>query len=340
MDKIEAKVIEDKSTWEGFMEGHPESNFLQSWYWGLFQESLGRKIFRVGFVKGKKLEGVMFCYIESSKRGRFLVIPGGPIINWDDKKMAKEFVSQVKRLAGENTCVFARCRPQLIDNETSKKLFEHLDFKKAPMYLHAELTSQLDITKSEEELMSNMRKATRYEVRKAGNLGIKVVKNGDENIKTFYELQIETAKRQKFVPFSRDFLLKQFDIFINNNKAVLYTAMHEGKILAQAFIIFYGQEAVYHYGASTNEGRKYPGAYLLQWEAILEAKKRGQSRYNFWGVSPLDSADHRFAGLSLFKRGFGGQDIAYLPAQDLVINKGRYLINYYIEKIRRKVRNV
>ena len=44
------------------------------------------------------------------------------------------------------------------------------------------------------------------------------------------------------------------------------------KLLAQAFIILYGNEAVYHYGASTDEGRNHPGAYLIQWEAVKEAK--------------------------------------------------------------------
>ncbi|KKS63763.1 MAG: FemAB family protein, partial [Candidatus Daviesbacteria bacterium GW2011_GWA1_42_6] len=113
-----------------------------------------------------------------------------------------------------------------------------------------------------------------------------------------------------------------------------------GKLLAQAFVIFYGQEAAYHYGAGTEEGRKYPGAYLIQWEAIKEAKKRGMTRYNFWGVAPSDKPSHRFAGVSLFKRGFGGSEFEYLHAQDLVINRSRYLINTAIENLRRHIRRV
>mgnify|MGYP001571998903 CR=1 FL=1 len=183
-----------------------------------------------------------------------------------------------------------------------------------------------------------MRKTTRHEIKKAISLGIKVEKNGGKKNRDFYKLHIKTARNQKFVPFSKSFLKAQFDIFIRNNKAILYTAKYKNKTLAQAFVIFYGKEAVYHYGASTKEGRKYPGAYLIQWEAIKEAKKRGLTRYNLWGISPIDSNDHRFAGLSLFKRGFGGKDIAYLPAQDLIFDRPRYLINYFIEKSRRILR--
>jgi lipid II:glycine glycyltransferase (peptidoglycan interpeptide bridge formation enzyme) len=186
-----------------------------------------------------------------------------------------------------------------------------------------------------------MRKTTRYEIKKANKLGITIETTKDEaKMRHFYDLQIETAKRQKFVPFSYKFLDEQFAVFADVDKALIYTASYEGKILAQAFIIFYGQEAVYHYGASTEDGRKYPGAYLIQWEAIKEAKKRGMTRYNFWGVAPADNPEHRFYGVSVFKRGFGGEDFQYLHAQDLVINKPKYLINYAVEKLRKSIRKV
>ena len=95
---METKIIEDKKVWEDFLAKHPESNFLQSWYWGEFQESLGRKIFHIGFystpdVQAQNtpgvLRGIMFCYIETSKRGKYLVVPGGPIIEWNNKNLLK-----------------------------------------------------------------------------------------------------------------------------------------------------------------------------------------------------------------------------------------------------------
>ena len=63
-------------------------------------------------------------------------------------------------------------------------------------------------------------------------------------------------------------------------------------------------------------------------------------RYNFWGVSPPENKNHRFYGISIFKRGFGGKDLEYLHAQDLVINYPKYVFNYVIENIRKKMRNV
>ncbi len=341
MAEITIKSIEDKKEWEDFLRQHEEANFLQSWYWGEFHEKFGKKIQRSGFYQNNNLIGVTLSIVEHAKRGKYLTIPGGPVIDWKNKKLVNLAFSEMKKIAMANSCSFVRIRPQLLENEFSLNLFKQQNCRKAPMHLTADLTSQLDITKTEEELLANMRKGTRYEIRKAEKLGIKVTTSKDEEqIKPFYEWQLQTAKRQNFVPFSYDFFSAQFRVFFKIDKALIFTSTYEDKILAQAFIIFYNSEAVYHYGVSTEDGRKYPGAYLLQWEAIKEAKSRGIKKYNFWGVAPIDDKDHRFAGVSLFKRGYGGEDVQYLHAHDLVVNPSRYLLNFIVESIRKRMRKV
>lgn len=336
---VTVKEITNKKEWEGFLEKHPETNFLQSYQWGEFHEALGHTVIRSGFYADNKLAGVMLSAVETAKRGRYLTVPAGPIINWQDKAVVKEFKKEIVRIAKNNACSFVRVRPQIESNDFSKHLFKDIGFRSAPMHLHAELTSQLDITKSEDELMAQMRKATRYEIRKAQKIGVEIRKSTDpKDIQTFYELQLETSKRQSFIPFPYKFLHRQFEVFSKTHNAVLYSAYFEKKLLAMAFIIFYGKEAVYHYGASTVEGRSYPGAYLIQWHAILEAKSRKMTRYNFWGVAKKEG--HRFANLSLFKQGFGGTDVAYLHAQDLVINYPRYAVTFIVETVRKRIRHV
>ena len=338
---VTVKNIEQEKVWEDFLAQHPEANFLQSWHWGQFHKALGNIIYRAGFYRGENLVGVMLSVVEDARRGRYLTVPAGPIIDWQDEEVVKSFIGQIKHQASEDDCVFIRVRPQLESNEFSNALFKKHGFVSAPIHLHAELTSQLDLSPTEDQLLANMRKATRYEIKKGIGQGIKIrVLEDTDAIKKFYKLQMLTAERQKFVPFSYKFLQEQFNVFAQAGKALLYSAEINDKLLAMGFIIFYGQEAAYHYGASTDEGRKYPGAYLIQWEAIKEAKRRGMKRYNFWGVTREDQKEHRFYRLSIFKRGFGGKDLEYLHAQDLVINRFRYLINLVVESIRKKIRHV
>ena len=341
MAGIATKEVNNQDEWEKLLITHPEASFLQSWYWGDFYTALGKKIQRTGFYRHGKLVGIMLSIVEEAKRARYLTVPGGPIVDWDDKEIISAFINEIKRIAKDDRCVFVRVRPQLTADKISEELFKKYGFINAPIHLHAELTSQLDITKPEEEILAGMRKTTRHEIKKAQSLDIRIKTTSDpEAIKEFYAIQLLTAGRQGFIPFSYKFIYEQFKIFAGANKALLYSAELEGKVLAQAMIIFYGREAVYHYGASTEDGHKYPGAYLVQWEAIKEAKKRGMKRYNLWGVSDSTNKKHRFYGISIFKRGFGGKDFEYLHAQDLVINYPRYIINYIIEFVRRRLRNV
>lgn len=330
------KQITDKSLWENFLSTHPEANFLQSWQWGEFHLKLGKTINRSGFFEDEQLIGVMLSVVEDARRGRYLTIPGGPIIDWHDTELVSIFTDHSRSLGENLHCVFVRVRPQLLSDNFSNQLFKTHGLQLAPMHLHAELTNQIDLTKSEPDILASMRKSTRYEIKKAQNLNIKVSTSTNPNdIDKFYDLQLETAKRQNFVPFSLNFLKTQFTAFAKYNLAFLYSAHFDNQLLAQAFIIFYGSEAVYHYGASTNLGRKYPGAYLIQWRAVQEAKMRGLTKYNLWGVAPEGETNHRFSSISLFKRGFGGTDVSYLPAHDLVISPIRYLFNNTIEQLRK-----
>ena len=243
MDPITIKNIDDQKVWEGFLASHAEANFLQSWYWGEFHKNLGSKIHRVGFYVNNVLAGVMLSIVEDARRGRYLTVPAGPIIDWANNKFVLAFIAEIKKQAVDDKCVFARVRPQIESTDFSRKLFKDLGFVAAPIHLHAELTSQLDLTPTEERLLANMRKATRYEIKKGINQNIKITSTADPAaIKAFYDVQIGTSQRQKFVPFSYEFFYEQFKVFAAAGKVLLYRAELDNKLLAEGFIIFYGSE--------------------------------------------------------------------------------------------------
>ena len=105
-------------------------------------------------------------------------------------------------------------------------------------------------------------------------------------------------------------------------------------------MIFYGPEASYHYGVSSELGTKYSTAPLLHLAAMEEARKRGCIRYNLWGIVGLEEKTHRFYGVSEFNRSFGCEELKYTPAHDMILNNNKYQITKIVEKIRKKVRHV
>ena len=341
--KYTVKTVENQSEWDKFVTAHQDANFLQSWDFYEFYFSRGFDIVRRGiYDENNQLVGVYAGEVEPAKRGRHLAIAGGPIFDWTNQEIKNLIFSDMKQQAKKLKCTFVRVRPQLQNTPENAKIFQQLGFRKAPMYLSVEFAGVLNLENSEEEILKNMRQRLRRALRKAEKNQITIEKTSDPKaIHDFYQIELQTAKRHDFYAFSEDFLTKQFAAFAKNNEAVLYIAKLHGEILAENFMIFYGNEASYHYGVSSELGTKYSGAPLLHMEAMRDARKRGIKRYNFWGIVDESDTNHRFYGVSVFKRGFGVEELKYLEARDLVLDK----ISYYtktlpIEALRRKVRHV
>jgi len=342
MSKYQIISATKQSDWDKFVTSHPEANFLQSWDFYEFHRARGNEVVRrVAINEKKQIVAAYAGVVEHAKRGRHLAIAGGPILDWNDKKLVQAIFTDMKAQGETNQCVFVRVRPQLELSDHSQALFKELGLRKAPMYLSVEYAGVLDLTKTEDEILKGMRQRLRRALRKGTKNNIKIEKSTDpKDIHTFYEIELQTAKRHDFYAFSEDFLTKQFTAFAKNNEAILYTAKHDGKILAQNFMIFYGNEASYHYGVSSELGTKLSGAPLLHMEAMRDARERGIKRYSFWGIVGPDETNHRFYGVSQFKRGFGVDELKYLPAHDLVLKPLQYQKTWLIETIRRKFRHV
>ena len=330
---------------------YPEANFLQMPEYGKMNELLGDKVITEDFAGA----GHALMIVRNAKRGRYMEIPCGPLLDWEDRKAIKAVFEKIAEIGRQEKCVFVRVRPQLIATPENLALLEKLGLKKSPMHLAAEHTVMLDLTKSEDELLKDMRRQTRYEVRRAEKMGIFVEKSNSEEIfREFHKVQEETAKRQGFVPPSLKTLLAEREAFGDNIQ--IYVAkisadkMNEAPIvlpknreempIAYGLIIRGGKEGDYYEAASTDLNRKLPGAYALLWQAMRDLKADGYERFNLWGIAPANQPHHRYAGVTTFKTGFGGEVIEFVPAHDLVLSKVGYLKDLLVEKARKKRRHL
>lgn len=322
--------------WDEISARHPEANFLQSPKYGKMNELLGDKVITESLSGG----GGALMVVRAAKRGRYLEIPCGPLIDWKNKDAAKDVFAKITEIAKAEKCVFVRVRPQLMNTPENLRLLAELGLRKAPMHLAAEHTVMIDLTKSKEELMANMRRQTRYEVRRASKLGIKVEKFNSEGIfREFRKVQANTAKRQGFVPPSLKTLLAERQAF-GDDIAIYVAKTSEDKPVAYGMIIKGGKEGDYYEAASTELNRKLPGAYALLWQVVQDLKDEGYERFNLWGIAPAGQPHHRYAGVTTFKTGFGGKTVEYVPAHDLVINKLGYIKNLIVETARKKKRHL
>ncbi len=340
-NKMEIKEIEIKQHWEEFIAGCSEKTFLQSWNWGEFQISLGKKIWRFGIFENENLISVALIIKMTAKRGSFLLVPHGPVTETANESKKAEILAvlmeKLKELAKIEKSDFIRISPIWERTPENEKLFSALKFRLRPLHTHPESSWKLDITKPEEYLLDHMRKTTKYLINKSLNdKDIQIVKSYDiKDIEIFNKMHLEVVKTQKFVPFSLEYFQKEFSAFLPDNQIAIFFAKYKGEIIAASYEIFWSGISFYHHAALLPAYKKLPVSYLLQWEAIKEAKKRGCHTYDFWGqIDPFKFPKHPYAGPTLFKMGFGGQVYEYVKTQDFIISQ-KYWLNYLIETIRR-----
>lgn len=329
---ITIREVKDKTLWENFVLQEAPTAFFQSWYWGEIYQARLNRVWRFGVYEGTTLVGLFQVVRVDAKRGRFLHVRHGPVVATPRRTIWRSTLEFLKELARHERAWFIRVSPQLADTSQNQRLFSSLGLRPSPIHaMDGELCWVLDLTPSEEEILANMRKTTRYEIKHGLASGIEIISAFDSSLMPeFLDLYAQTSKRHGFVPHQE--LDEEFKTFSTEGKAVLYLGRYKGVPLAGAIIVDYGDRVIYRHGASIPS--KMPVSHLLQWTAIRQAKKRGMKVYNFWGIAPDDKPNHPWRGITVFKQGFGGREVSLIHAQDLPVSPW-YAIPWSIEMLRR-----
>jgi len=319
------REITDKTNWNDFVLSCRPNTFLHSWEWGQVQVKSGEKVRYLGIYQEDEQIGAALVITVNAKRGRHYLIPHGPLFKQDDHpsrvELFNELITYLRQQAQPDSTVAVKIAPLLIDNEENRQLFKNLRFRPAPLHVHAELTWVLDIDQSEDQLLQAMRKTTRHAIIKAERNGVEVsISTNPADIDRFWPLYKTTKSRHHFIPFPKSFIQSQLDEFGQANRFFIVIASHQGQDVAAAIFIHFGGTVYYYHGASVKTPSSIPATQLLQWRAIQEAKRRGATKFNFWGISPANKPNHPFAGITTFKKGFGGQALNYLHAQDMPLS--------------------
>ena len=174
-------------------------------------------------------------------------------------------------------------------------------------------TRQIDLRADEEALWGDLRKKWRQYVNKARRAEVRVVDASEDRLPEFYSIYLETAKRAGFIVRTYESYLQVWRAFSKLGMARLLMAEDAtGTGLATLFLLRVGDRVIEPYGGMTAGGAETRANYLLKWEAIRTSRARGAVSYDMWGLS--------HEGIEHFKTGFGGREIDYVGAWDLVID--------------------
>jgi peptidoglycan pentaglycine glycine transferase (the first glycine) len=174
-------------------------------------------------------------------------------------------------------------------------------------------TRVIDLAPDEDALWGDLRKKWRQYVNKARNAGITVSDAGGDALPEFYRVYRETADRAGFLIRTEQAYRDVWNAFAPaGNARLLFARRPDGEAVATLFLVRCGPRVVEPYGGMTEDGGESRANYLLKWEAIRSSREQGATSYDLWGLAT--------GGIAHFKTGFGGREVRYIGAWDLVLD--------------------
>lgn len=334
------KNLEPK-IWEEFLLKQPYTIFVQSPAYAEFYRSMDEegRIWGIYNEANQLVAGTLIISVHA-RRGNFWLLPYGPIIAQTEpaayQQISDFLLGELKVAAKQAQMDFIRISPFWSTADTNAwNCFKRNKLIRSPLHILAENTWLLDITPHEEDLLKNMEKNHRNLVRRCEKEGVRIEITSDpEAVEEFNRMHDVTVKRHNFHRFPDGYVRKEFNALAPQNAAVIKAFLPTGELDAVGIFMFYGTMSCYRHAASLMSDKRLPTSYAVQWAAIQEAKKRGCTVHNFWGIAPPEATKaHPFYGITHFKKGFGGYAFDLIPCHDLPIS-ARYFLTWLIEKVR------
>jgi len=322
---IRSATLADKKIWDSRV-AHP----LQSWSWGEFRQKTHVDVVR---RLCEQPHADVSCWQLTFHR-----IPHTPwVIGYFPKGPlpTKEMLDDLTHIGKQKRAIYIQFEPDVTVNSRTS-IIHHQFLRPSHHPLFPKYSFILDLTKSEDALMSAMSQKTRYNIRLAQKHGVEVKEdNSSAAFSAYLRLTKQTTGRQKFFAHSLEYHRYMWETLRTSGIARLFTATYKKNILA-AWILFVWNDTLYYpYGASSREHREVMAPNLLLWETARWGKRAGLSHYDLWGALGFtpDPSDPWY-GFHKFKEGYSPQLVEFVGSYDLVINPTLYPLYTAVDSLR------
>lgn len=296
---------------------------LQSSEWAKFQSSIGRQpYFDI------TNEWYWLAFDRQVSGLHYLLAVENPII--DQKPF--DALESLSIKARDLHCDFVRVEPK--GNITKEDINKFGAVKVADV--EPSTTLVLDLTKSIDELRSSLSKTHRNRINTGPKRGIHIKRSTDlNNIKDFLRLMHDTASHSKIKNHPDWYFEKMAQSLIHQGIASYYIATVENTPASISLVYDWGDTRYYAYtGNDQVLNRQYDVGVSNLWQMIVDAKQDGKKYFDFWGIAPEGAKDHPWAGLTAYKKSFGGDVVSSLGTYDIVVNKTKYRLYSTYKKLR------
>jgi lipid II:glycine glycyltransferase (peptidoglycan interpeptide bridge formation enzyme) len=170
-------------------------------------------------------------------------------------------------------------------------------------------TFLLDLAPGLDELRRKLDAKWRNHLSRAEKNNLTVIAgSGGNEYRAFCQIYNEMRRRKTFETTVdvEEFGRIQEDLWEPHRMRILICE-DKGAPVAGLVTSAMGDSAIYLLGATSEDGMKAQGAYLLQWTMIQWLKEQGIRWYDLGGIDPIGNP-----GVYSFKKGFSGADVIQL----------------------------
>jgi lipid II:glycine glycyltransferase (peptidoglycan interpeptide bridge formation enzyme) len=321
--ELRAWRVEDAGAWNAFVDSAPYHAFPQLWEWGEVRALGGWRPLRlaVGPSQDLPIAGAQLLLRRIPLIGWHLAyVPRGPIGQLDDPEVGDALVAALRALGRAERIATVRADPEARPNTAYGAALLADPWRAAPK-IQPPTTRVIDLTGGEEALRAGLRRKHRQYVNKAEREGVTIERfDGAASdgvmgaaLADFNRIYQFTAGRAGFVARQPFYYERVWSLFAPGGRVRLSFAVRDGERIATLFHFTCGERAVESYGGMTDAGADSRANYLLKWTAISDFAREGFAIYDMWGLAT--------GGIRQFKEGFGGTEIAYVGARDLVLRE-------------------
>jgi lipid II:glycine glycyltransferase (peptidoglycan interpeptide bridge formation enzyme) len=338
--------VADAGTWDRALLALPNPHILQSWAWGEFKARHGWRTTRLLFQEEGETVAAASVLQRSLSRLplSILYVPKGPALDWNDSARAARVLEELEGLA-RRRALLVKIDPDVYLPDGAPAFssrpawapeITHLLAARGWRFSGEQIqfrnTLLLDLTRTDDELLAEMKPKTRYNVRLATRRGVTIRPVSAHpgaaglagGLDLFYRLYAETAERDGFAIRPPAYYHDAWGSFLEAGLAHLLLAEFQGELVAGLLLFTFGPTAWYMYGASAARHREHMPNYLLQWEAVRWARAAGCTLYDLWGAPEALTETDPMWGVVRFKQGLGGQLARGLGAWDYAVSRVAY----------------
>ncbi|HPS40848.1 MAG TPA: peptidoglycan bridge formation glycyltransferase FemA/FemB family protein [Candidatus Woesebacteria bacterium] len=315
------------------------SHPLQSYQWGEFRKQTGVQVERLGFFdNGTLTKAMQVTFHKVPILNRFVgYYPKGFAPDEDQ-------IAALNHLAQKYNAIYIKMEPN-VKKPLEQNREENPDIQFLRKFqteegraLFTRYTFELDLSLSEEALISKQSSKTRYNVRLATKKGVKVIEDTTERgLKDYLKILEETTKRQGFYAHTPEYFRQLWLSLKDTGMLHIFKAVYENKVLVVWIVFVFNGVLYYPYGASSSLFREVMASNLMMWEVIRFGKAQGCQSFDMWGsLGPIPDPKSPWNGFHRFKKGYGGELVEFIGSFDLVNDYPSYKIYSLAENLRWK----